>query len=211
MKRLVPFLPLLGLVPLLHFLVFYLAGLGIVEDALALWAICFFGLTVTIGFVFGFAVRSDSGLVRYGACLGAIVAQFALIGVCPGGPQAEVLGIAHRLKRELPIPQIRSCADQLLEKYSNRTLISAEKELGQTEIWSDSVFVVDKTELPASLQSRFRWVQIRKNTTYFAEDLQVFFSINSERSIICDTRSFVSTPDLHSIQKGIHAYHHGRD
>ncbi|SPE58997.1 hypothetical protein SBV1_2950031 [Verrucomicrobia bacterium] len=43
--------------------------------------------------------------------------------------------------------------------------------------------------------------------TDFTEDLQVFFFIDWRGSIICDNRAYVSDAHLHSIEKGVHAFH----
>jgi hypothetical protein len=162
---------------------------------------------VVVALVFGFVAPSSSNFVRFSAWLGAVMAQFVLLAVVPGGAQAEVMGVAHRLKREFPIAQVRECASHLLEKYQTKTLVSADKGKPQADVWSESVFAVDNSELPASLRERVRWVQIQKVQRGFAEDIQVFFFIDWGRSIICDSRSFVSDARLHSIVKGVHAYH----
>jgi len=209
MKRYIKFLPLLCLAPLAHFFGFYLAGLGIIDAGLGMFigAIGLYPLILAVALVFGFVAPSSSNFVRYSSCLGAIVAQFALLPVLPGGAQAEVMGVAHRLKREFPIAQVRECANQLLEKYQARTLVSADKDSPQAELWSNSAFAVDSSELPASLRDRVRWVRITKVERGFTQDLQVFFFIDWGRSIICDSRPFVSDARLHSIEKGVHVYH----
>ena len=205
MKRYLQCLPLLGLVPLAHFFGPYLAGLGMFIGAIGLLP-----FIVAVALVFGFVAPSSSNFVRYCAWLSAVVAQFVLLAVVPGGAQAEVMGVAYRLKREFPITQVRECANQLLEKYQAKTLVSADKDKLQTELWSEVAFAVDSSQLPVSLRERFRWVQIRKVQRGFADDIQVFFYIDSGRSIICDSRPFVSDNYLHSIDKGIHAYHKQR-
>jgi hypothetical protein len=136
MKRYLQCLPLLGLAPLAHFLGFYLAGLGVIDAGLGMFigAIGLLPFMVVVAVVFGFVAPSSSNFVRYFAWLSAVVAQFALLAVVPGGAQAEVMGVAHRLKREFPIAQVRECANQLLEKYQAKTLISADKGKPQTEL-----------------------------------------------------------------------------
>lgn len=209
MKRYLQCLPLLCLAPLAHFLGFYLAGLGVIDAGLGMFigVIGLLPFMVVVALVFGFVAPSSSNFVRYFAWLGAVVAQIALLMVVPGGAQAEVMGVAHRLKREFPITQVRECANQLLEKYRARTLVSAEKDKPQADLWRDFYFAVDESELPAPLRGRFRWVQIQKEEGAFYKELRVFFSIAPGRAIICDSRSFVSDGRLHSIEKGVHAYH----
>jgi len=209
MKRYAQCLPLLGLAPLAHFLGFYLAGRGIIDGGLGMFvgAIGLYPLILVVALVFGFVAPSSSNFVRYSSCIGAIVAQFVLVFTFPGGAAAEVMGVAHRLKRYFPITQVRECANQPLEKYQAKTLISADRDKPQTELWSESAFAVDGSELPAPLRERFRWVQIRKVQRGFADDIVVFFFINWGQSIICDGRSFVSDTRLYSIEKGVHAYH----
>ncbi len=209
MKRYLKCLPLLGLAPLAHFFGFYLAGLGIVDAGLGMFigAIDLYPLILVVALVFGLVAPSSSNFVRYSSCMGAIIAQFVLVFTLPGGAQAEVMGVAHQLKREFPIAQVRECANQLLEKYQAKTLVSADKDSPQAELWSKSAFAVDSSELPASLRERVRWVRITKVERGFIEDLQVFFFIDWGRSIICDSRPFVSDARLHSIEKGVHAYH----
>jgi hypothetical protein len=209
MKRYLSCLPLLGLAPLAHFFGFHLAGLGIIDADLGMLigAIGLYPLILAVALVFGFVAPSSSNFVRYSSCMGAIVAQFALLPLALGGARAEVMGVAHRLKREFPIVQVRDCANQLIEKYRAKTLASGDKLRPVTDLWSDSIFLVDNSELPAGLQGRFCSVQIRRVEFGFTEDLQVFFFIDWGRSIVCDSRPFVSDARLHSIEKGVHAYH----
>jgi hypothetical protein len=212
MKRYLLCLPLLGLAPLPHFLGFYLAGRGIIDGGLGMFigTIGLWPVILGVGVVFGFVAPSTSNFVRYFSCMGAVIAQLVLLSAFPGGARAEVMGVAHRLKREFPIAQVRDCASHLLEKYRARTLASANKEEPRNDLWSDSVFLVDSSELPAELRGRFRRVEIWRVESAFSRDLQVFFLIDWERSIVCASRPSLNDAYLHSIEKGIYAYHKQR-
>jgi len=208
-KRYLKCLLLFALAPLAHFVGFYLAGRGVIDVGFGMfiggWSL--YPLILGVGLVFGFAAPSSSNFVRFLSCIAAIAAQFALVGALPGGARAEVMGVAHRLKREFPIAEVRDTADHLLEKYQAKTLTVAATETPGQDIWSETVFVVDNSDLPATLRERFRWVQIRRVPQGFTQDLQVFFFIDWGQSIVCDSRPSVSNAHLHSIEKGVHAYH----
>ena len=195
MKRCLLYLPLIGLGPLLSFCGAYLMGRGAIGEEF--WVLLGVGCVyVAVPVFFGFIV-GGSGLMRYFVCMGALLVEVALVASAPACmPNAKSMGVAHRLKREFPIDQVRVCADQLLERYRAKTLVSADKDNPQAELWSKSEFAVDRSELPASLRERVRWVRITKVQRGFTEDLQVFFFIDWERSIICDSRPFVNNEHL---------------
>ena len=110
MKRWLLYLPLIGLGPLLSFCGAYLMGRGVIDEGF--WVLLGVGCVyVAVPVFYGFLVRG-SGLMRYFVCMGALIAEVALVASAPAFiPNPKSMGVAHRLKREFPIDQVRACAD----------------------------------------------------------------------------------------------------
>src|SRR5262245_47985933 len=122
MRPALQIVPLLILAPLGHFLGSYLGGAGVLPlgSGFLLSAVSMFLLPWAVAALF-FAVRG-SWPIRVLLFLGALVVQVVLFTVIPAGATSEMMGIAHRFRREFPPDQMRDCATSLRQKQDEGTL-----------------------------------------------------------------------------------------
>lgn len=99
--------------------------------------------------------------------------------------------------------QIRDCADQLRRKFHAGTLARGDNSTDDYSV-SSFAFVVKDSELPFSLQGRFKRVFIQKNP-YTGEE-EVIFALGREWGIMCDNRRNVHEDYFYSMADGVEAY-----
>jgi hypothetical protein len=210
MKRVLRYLPLLGLAPLVYFVGSYLDGAGLIPHGSSLFVSGFSMLilpwVVSIVFV-KFAKTLPSQILLF---ICTLVAQPALIiAFVPPSVAAVTMGYAHRLRHEFPPDQLRECAGQLRQKLHAGTLVVDEK-IGNDcyFIESPSSVLVADVNLPASLRGRFQRIFIEKNQD--TGDEQVVFALGKEIGIMCDSRKDLHGFYVYSMADGVHAYRHER-
>jgi hypothetical protein len=208
MKRCLPLLPLLALAPLGDFLGAYLEGWGF-SVGLFIGGASMFILPWIVSAVLGLACSNSCG-GRTLAFAGSFVLQFVLLfTVVPPGAESEMIGIAHRLKREFSAGELRACADQLRAKYRAGDLVGKKGIVSIAEVSVENdPLIVDDLELPASLRGQFRAVVVQKVKT--TGDIEVWFSLGNGRGIVCNGNKYESGFFTYSIADGVHAYRHMR-
>lgn len=207
MRRAVLMTPLLVLAPLGNFLGFYLGGAGILPETsgffvgaasmfLLPWVVAALFLTVRV-----------SWPLRVSLFVGALVGQWVLcFTVSPAGAASEMMGIAHRLRREFPPDQMRLCAAGLCQKHREGNLVvKPPKE--HFFLMSGQAVVVDDAELPVQLRGRFAGVFIEPSDT---GELAVYFAIDGRTGILCDHRKEIQESLICSMAEGVHAYRYLR-
>ena len=210
MRRCLFFLPLLGLAPLGHFLGSYLGGAGILSGGIGFLvsAASMFILPWVISALF-VTIAKTAWPIRISLFIFTFVVQaILLVMVVPAGATSEMMGIAHRLRREFPPDRIRDCADHLRQKHRDGTLAVKVGDKGHNFLMSTSAVIVDDSELPASLRGRFDCVFIQQGRV--TDDEQVVFALPERTGIICDSRKHVSEFFVYSIADGVHAYRYQR-
>jgi len=157
-----------------------------------------------------FAVRArTTWLFRMLLFISTLVAQAVfLLMFVPPAATSEMMGIAHRLRREFPPDQLRDCADQLRHKFRSGTLAVGMRGKDDHFIVAADAVVVTDASLPVSLRGRFRRVFIQKASAISGE--QVVFALEEQRGIICDSRKAVHEFFIYSMADGVHAYRYQR-
>ena len=211
--------PLLGLTPLSHFLVHYYAGLTSLTSPYG--SDTFLKDTAIILFFPWMVAALCTALagVRWRFChlifFAALMLQYFLIfKIVPAGYASEMMGVAHTIRSEYSIAQIRICAEQLCQKLHDGTLKLTADETGKIgSIYANGV-IVDDTELPAVLRGRFTRVLIWHVPDGYGT--QVRFALNGGTEIICGQSEVgnldqeVGPLDEYPLAEGIYAYrfHH---
>ena len=212
MKRTLLFLPLLGLAPLGAFLGSYLAGACNLPFGIGFLAssACLFMLPWGVSSLV-LIINKTSWPIRMSLFIGVLLVQYVLLfTVVPAGATSEMMGIAHRLRREFPPAQMRDCAARLRQKHHDGTLTVRQGDREKRHFISDSAIMVDDSELPASLRGRFDLVFIQPDRVTGGE--QVFFSLSIQAwtGIVCDSRKPVSEFTVCSMAEGVRAYRYLR-
>jgi hypothetical protein len=203
------FLPLLGLAPLGHFLGFFLDGAGILPggSGFLISAASMFLLPWAVAALF-FTIRV-AWPIRVSLFIGAVVVQVVLLfTVVPAGATSEMMGIAHRFRREFSPDQMRACAASLLQKQREETLVVTEAEKGHSFLMSETAVLVDDSELPIELRGRFKRVFIQPDRD--TGEQRVYFSLDERTGIVCDSRKDVREFFIFSMADGVHAYRYQR-
>ncbi len=210
MKRCLYCLPLLGLAPLLYFLAFYLDGMGILPRGYGLFIGA--GSVVIVPPVVSLVLSylpNFNWVIRGAIGICAFVAQYVLLfTVDHPGATYEMMGTAHRLRREFPPQQLHDCAEQLLQMYHAGTLgvstNAVNDDYSFPGIINGPVMVVTNAALPVSLQGRFQRIFVQQN--WNTGDDQIVFVLNRETGFICDNRKNVHDFIECSIGDGVEAY-----
>lgn len=208
-RRVLLFLPLLALAPLGCFLGDYLGGAGslpggsgflisAVSMFLLPWAGAALFLTVRVG-----------RPMRTALFVGALLLQGSLIfTVIPAGATSEMMGRAHRFRREFPPDQMRACATLLRQKEHDGTLQVRPPGKNRSSLMSEQAVLVDDAELPPPLRGRFKQVFIQPDPASAEE--QVYFSLDERTGIVCDSRKNVREFFVCSMADGVQAYRYQR-
>ena len=197
MKRLLMYLPLLGLPVLVCFIGPYLDGLGVLSGFGVLISLAgFLLLPCVISALFVTLVKKAHWAVRTTLFICTLVIQFfLLINFHARVYPVILLGTVTRFRHEFPPDQIRDCANQIRQKYSTGTLIAGERPNkepgGPIFFYSPSAVVVSERELPASLRGRVKLVFIRKDDA--TDHTNVWFAVSNLSGIICNDRT--NSPD----------------
>ncbi|HWY29718.1 MAG TPA: hypothetical protein VNX46_03125, partial [Candidatus Acidoferrum sp.] len=123
----------------------------------------------------------------------------------PPRATAELMGIAHRLQRDLSPDQFRNCANQLRMRFHTGTLKLGDRGGDDDNYFpaDSSAVVVEDTELPASLRGRFQRIFIETDPSTGNE--AVIFAVDHETGIICEDH--VRAPYYaYPIADGVEAY-----
>jgi hypothetical protein len=210
MKRALLFLPLLGLAPVGHFLGSYLDGAGVLPrgSGFLVSAASMFILPWVIAGLF-LTVAKAAWPIRIALFICALLVQAVLLfTVVPAGATSEMMGIAHRVRREFPPDQMRDCAARLRQKHRDGTLAIRQGDRGHSFLMSETAVMVDDAELPVSLRGRFDRVFIQQDRV--TGDEQVYFSLGERTGIVCDSRKHVREFFVCSMAEGVHAYRYQR-
>ncbi len=210
MKSFLLCLPLLGLAPLAHFLAGYLEGAGILPSGVGLL------LSAASMFVLPWVVSAWLALrpkitwaIRIPLFVCALVAQGVLLFTAvPPGATCEMMGTAHRLRRQFPPDQLRDCAEHLRQKRRDGSLTLGDRGKDHSSPIPETDVVVADSELPVSLRGRFLRVFIRDGRV--PGDEQVFFALDERTGIVCDSRKQVREFFVCSMAEGVHAYRYQR-
>ncbi len=210
MKRCLLCLPLLGLAPLGTFLGEYLSGAGALPEGIGFLASAasMFILPWIVAALF-LARPKTKAAIRVLLFIGALVVQGVLLfAIVPAGSTSEMMGIAHRLRREFSVDELRDCANHLRHKFRDGTLGVSTREKDDDFTVGQSAVVVLDDELPDSLRGRFLRVFIQKPPA--TGDEQVVFALDKIRGIICDSRKHVHEFFVYSMADGVQAYRYQR-
>jgi hypothetical protein len=210
MKRALPFLPLLGLSGLGHFLGNYLDGAGILPRGSRMFTdvFCILLLPWLVSAVLALLAKVKPP-IRVLFFFGTLIAQPVLMFVfVPPGATAVTMGVAHRLRGEFPPDELRGCADHLRQKFRHGTLVVSAQGTNDHFIVDSSAVVVSDGELPSSLRGRFDRVFIQPDSVTGVE--RVYFSLSQGTGIVCDGRKYVRTFFVCSMADGVHAYRYQR-
>jgi hypothetical protein len=209
MRRAFLLLPLLALAPLGHFLGSFLDGAGVLPGGSGIlvsaasmfllpWAVAALFLTVRVAWA-----------IRVSLFIGALVAQGVLLfTVVPAGATSEMMGIAHRFRREFPPDQMRGCAASLRQKQQDGTLAFRQAGKDHVFLMSETAVLVDDSELPMQLRGRFEHVFIQPDRD--TGEQRVYFSLDEGTGIVCDSRTDVREFFVRSMADGVHAYRYQR-
>jgi len=123
MKQLVWYLPLLAVAPLGAFLGPYLSGRGLWSSGTGLFLAigCFFIVPLPVALLFSLRAKTTVER-RILLFLGALGLQVLFIFGPSPSSSYQMLGLAHRLRREFPLAQVHDCANQLRHKLRAGTL-----------------------------------------------------------------------------------------
>ena len=209
MKRFLLCIPLLSLAPLGSFLGPYLSGLGVLTfiEGIFIASVCMLICPLIVSIVLATVAKSNWG-VRLMLFVATLIVQGALLFFVGPPATTEMMGIAHRLRREFPTDQLRDCANQLRVKFRNGTLKLKKRGTENYFPVNDSAVEVESEELPASLRGRFQRVFIQEDPS--TGDEQVIFALDPEMGIICDNEKNVREFHFYSIAEGIEAYYDQR-
>lgn len=209
MRRVLLFLPLLGLAPLGHFLGSYLDGAGVLPrgSGFLIGAASMLLLPWLVAVLF-FTVRV-AWPMRVSLFIGALIVQGVLtFTAVPAGATSEMMGIAHRFRREFPPNQMRMCAESLRKRQHEGTLVVRKAEKDRVFLMSESAVLVDDSELPAQLRGHFARVFIQPDRD--AGEAGVYFAIDERTGILCDGRKNVREFFVCSMADGVQAYRYQR-
>ena len=210
MKRCLLYLPLLGLAPLGYFLGSYLEGTGILPGGVGFLTSAA-SMFILPGLVSALvlAIPNTKAGIRTSLFFCSLVAQAVLLGTdVPAAATSEMMGIAHRFRREFPPDQVRDCAALILQKHRDRAFGLKVGDRAQSFLVSESAIIVEDAELPASLRGRFKGVFIQQGSAAGGE--QVVFALGERTGIICDGRKRVSEFFVYSMAEGVHVYRYQR-
>ena len=134
-------------------------------------------------------------------------ARSMIVCAVPPGAQIEMLGIAHHLKRNFPVPVVSECASNLVQRFNNGTLVT--NTMPPALLYSpvtDAAAVVAESELPQALKGRFRCVAVCTNYG----NTEVFFESDPYIGIVCPRAEFGKTVFYYKLADGVYAYHYQR-
>jgi hypothetical protein len=210
MRRALLCLPLLAFAPLVCFLGEYLDGLGILPAGFGfLPSIAGMFLLPWIVAVVISSIPRTKMLNRALLFATALVLQGVLMfTVVPPGAKSQMMGIAHRMRREFRIDELRECAAQIRQKFNDATLKVTPRDKNDNFIVAQDAVVVSDIELPESLRGRFQRVFIQKSAQ--TGDEQVVFAVEKTKGIICDSRKNVHEFFVWSMADGVQAYRYQR-
>lgn len=209
MRRALTFLPLLALAPMGHFLGQYLDGAGVLSHGngflvstasmfLLPWVVAAMFLTIKVAWP-----------IRASFFVGALVTQGVLMFTAvPAGATSEMMGIAHRFRRDFPPDQMRACAASLRQKEHYGTLVVRQGDTGHSFLMSEKAVLVDDSDLPALLRGRFERVFIQPDRD--SGEQRVYLALDDRRGIVCDSRKHVREFFVCSMADGVHAYRYQR-
>jgi hypothetical protein len=200
---------LLGLAPLGYFLGFYLDGAGNLPrgSGLLISGASMFLLPWIISALFLRLVKPRR-LVRVPLFFCTLAVQALLFPIVPAGATSEMMGIAHRLRRQFPPDQMLGCAALLLQKQRDGSLLIKKDDRGPGFFMSEDAVVIEDSELPISLRGRFARVFIEQGR--HAGEQQVYFSFDERTGIVCDKRKHLREFFVCSMAEGVHAYRYQR-
>ena len=210
MKRVLPFLPLVCLSPLGYFLASYYDGAGILPrgSGFLISAACMFLLPWIVSAAFA-ALAKTTWAVRTALFICTLVAQPVLLfAFTPPSATSEMMGIAHRLRREFPPDEMRACAAGLREKERDGTLAAKPAGKDRSFLMSENAVLVEDSELPVSLRGRFQRVFIQPD--HDSGERQVYFALDERTGIVCDSRKDVREFFVCSMGDGVQAYRYER-
>ena len=148
-----------------------------------------------------------SAIVRVGAFFGLQIIQVALIFcVVPPGARMEMIGIGHRLKRNLPVQILSDCSSTLTQQFSDGTLVTNSAPPQLYPPLTRASAIVAESVLPQALRGRFRCVAVSTNRG----NLEVFFEYQPQIGIVCTKEQFENSFFHHRIADGVYAYHYQR-
>lgn len=205
MKRFLTCIPLLGIAPLGYFLGSYLSGLGTISWSagyiIASLSYLLVPLLVPIVFVILYKAKWIRRVMLF---IVVFFVQESVFFFVPSRASTELMGMAHRLQRELSPDQLRDCADQLRTKFHAGTLKLGNSADGRDYFpVLDTNVVVEDTELPASFRGRFQRTFILTGPSTTNE--LVIFALDHETGIICGND--IPVPDYaYRIADGIEVY-----
>ena len=210
MKRTLLFLPLLSLAPVGSFLGSYLDGAGFLPRGcgFAISAASMLLLPWLVSALF-LTISNAAWPIRISLFIFSLMVQAVLLfKVLPPGATSEMMGIAHRLRREFPPDLLRGCAAGLRQKHRDATLTTRQRDISHDFWMSENAVMVNDSELPVSLRGRFASVFIKQDRATGEE--QVYFSLGERTGIVCDSRKHVREFFVCSMAEGVHAYRYQR-
>jgi hypothetical protein len=210
MSRILFCLPLLGVAPLVCFLGEYFGGAGILPQGLGFLssAAGMFLLPWVIAALFAIIPKAKLW-IRVLSFVAALVLQgIILFTIVPPGATTEMMGIAHRLRHEFSVDELRDCATHIRQKFRDGTLKVSPPDKDDYSIEAQDAMVVSDTELSVSLRGRFQRVFVQKSPVTSEE--QVVFALGSNTGIICDSRTHVHGLFVCSMADGVQAYRYQR-
>lgn len=137
-----------------------------------------------------------------------ILLQFAFVWLFPAGATAQMMGIAHKLKREYSTDVLHATAEQILLEHAAGTLNCHMIPEHDKRNFGYATILVDRSEIPADLQGRFEFVAIVEATG--STPAEVHFAFNSRSGIACNATPRESGFFRYSMASGVHAYRYQR-
>lgn len=212
MKRALLCVPLLGLAPLGFFAGWYFEGAGVID----------FGTGIQIGIVstllLPWIVAGAIAMLIRGKWPVRVLAFWVALLLqpvltfkgLPPGYTCEMMGLAHKVRREYSTESLEICADQLRQALRDKSLKLVADSSGRVgSIFGDGVRVED-SELPASFRGRFTSVVLWHVPDGYGT--QVRFGLD-ERTEIISGQSETDDPmlgvrpiDEYPLASGLHLY-----
>ncbi|SRR6266480_2484647 len=210
MSRTLLCLPLLGIAPLACFFGEYLRGAGVLPEGLGFFtsAVGMFLLPWGVAALISIIPKTKRAIrvLLFAAAL--VVQGVLLLFVVPPGATSQMIGIAHRLRHQFSVNELRSCAAQIRQKFREGTLAISPRDKDDHFMVAQDAMVVSETELPSSLRGRFERVFIQKSPV--TADEQVVFALGRTAGIVCDSRKDVHEFFVYSLADGVQAYRYQR-
>jgi len=210
MKRIFMLVPLLVLAPLGFFLSFYCEGAGYLPDQTAL-PLALASTLVLPWFVSArfLIVYRGAWPMRVGLFVGTLVVQIYLsFTIIPPGAKTEMMGTAHRLRRQFDPAELAECAEAIRRKHREGLLATNVVEVTYRSPVSERSVGVADSELPDALRGKFQWVAI--DSTIGVDVEPVYFALDGFEGIVCDDRPESRGAHFYSLAKGVHAYRYMR-